>query len=219
MAALPSSSGAATSLRIVERPASGTVDVAPATPPATDPTSTGPDGVVRITPAPGFVGVTTFQVSGLGTDAAVATITVEVVAAPAPAAADDQIEVERDAVVTIDAAGVARQRPAPELAYSRRPCQAWRSLPRRCVSCPSSASTAAPPCCDATTGRSTCRPKMRGTFTYTVADESGATANARVTVRSAAATTVPTTPTPTPSPTPTTFCPRTLPSLPSLRRG
>jgi hypothetical protein len=61
---------------------------------ATDPTSTGPDGAVDITPAPGFVGTVTFAVAPrAGSDTV--TITVEVVPEPAPVAVDDRIEVAR----------------------------------------------------------------------------------------------------------------------------
>ncbi len=198
-AVLPSSSGTPTPLRVVGQPAPGTLDVSPAAPPATDPTSTGPDGAVRIIPAPGFVGVTTFQVAGLGTDAAVATITVEVVAAPTPVAGDDQIEVERDAVVTIDAdALLANDRPPSSPLSASLPDVARLAPPLRLVSVFGFDGGTAVLRRD---GRIDLQARTAGTFTYTVADASGATANARVTVRLAAPTTVPTTPTTLPTPT------------------
>lgn len=209
-AVLASSSGTPTPLRIVAPPALGTVDVSPAVPPATDPTSTGPGGEVVIIPAPGFVGVTTFQVAGLGTDAAIATITVEVVAAPTPLASDDQIEVQRDTVVTVDAAVLLANDRSPLSASLRR--SAVDAAPLRLVSVFGFDGGSAVLRGD---GRIDVQAKAAGTFTYTVADGSGATANASVRVQLTSTTTVPTT---TDSPTPTTT-PATTPvaTIPATR--
>jgi hypothetical protein len=211
-AVLPSTDGAPSSFTIVASPDAGTVDVTPTSPSAADPTTTGPDGAVDITPAPGFVGTASFQVAARGEGADPVTITVEVVAAPVPAAVDDQIEVERGALAVID--------PETLLANDGPPSGALGLLstsaadPLRVVSVYGVGGGTAVLRRD---GQIEVEADTAGSFTYTVVDGAGATGNARVVVRLAAAppATQPTTAPPPPSTStsgpPTTAAPITDP--------
>jgi LPXTG-motif cell wall-anchored protein len=166
---------------------------------------------VDITPAPGFVGTATFQVAPRGDGADPVTITVEVVPEPAPDAVDDQIEVERGAIVVIDAAtllGNDRPSPAPAVLSLRA------ADPLRLVSVYGFDGGTAVLRLD---GQIEVQADEEGSFTYTVTDAWGATGSARVLVQLASE--APTTPAPTAPPTvPTDTAPpvTVLPTSPAI---
>lgn len=88
---LRDSSGLPAPASITGRPTDGTVDLEAADPKGGDPGTTGPDAALLVTPAPGFVGRFTFEVTPPGGSAV--TITVDVLAPPSPTAVDDTLTV------------------------------------------------------------------------------------------------------------------------------
>jgi len=169
-AVLPSTDDTPTSFTIVTSPDAGTVEVRPTSPSAGDPTTTGPDGAVDITPAPGFVGTDSFQVTRRGDGGDPVTITVEVVAAPVPAVVDDQIEVERGAVTVIDPATLLANDGSPPGVLGLLSTRA--ADPLRIVSVYGFDGGTAVLRRD---GQIEVRADAAGSFTYAVADGAGAT--------------------------------------------
>lgn len=84
---------------ITQRPLDRTVDMIAATPKAADPLATGGDAAILITPAPGYAGTITFQVTAPG--GSPVTITVQVLGPPTPTAVDDTITVDAGSRIVI----------------------------------------------------------------------------------------------------------------------
>jgi hypothetical protein len=207
-AVLPSTDGVPSRFRIVGSPDVGTIDVRPTSPLGSDPGTTGPDGAVDITPAPGFVGTASFLVAPGSEGAESVRITVDVVPASAPSAADDQIQVDRGAVVMIE--------PETLLGNDRPPADPpslTDGAPLRIVSVYGFAEGTAVLRLD---GRIEVQADGPGSFMYSIADDSGATDTARVVVQltpvAPPTITPPTAPT---APTPPTTAPPTLPATPT----
>lgn len=202
-AVLPSTDGSPSPFSIVRSPDVGTVDLRPTSPSSGDPTTTGIDGAVDITPAAGFIGTASFQVAARGDGATPVTITVEVVPAPTPTAVDDQIEVERGAIAVIDPATLLANDLAPSALSSPSAAD-----PLRVVSVYGFDGGTAVLRRD---GQIEVQADAPGSFTYTVSDASGLTGDARVQVRLAAAAS--TTSSTTTEPPPTSGTPTTMPPV------
>ena len=197
-AVLPSSTGVPSSFRIVGSPSA--IDVRPTTSSPSDPTATGPDGAVDITPAPGFVGTASFLVAPRTDGGDMVVITVDVAPEPSPIAADDVIEVERGAVVVVDPSTLlGNDRSLARLVLLDEP----QTL--RIVSVYGFDGGTAVLRLD---GKIEVEAVAAGSFSYTVADEEGATGSARVVVQLTQAPT--STPTTAPS---TTAAPSTTPPV------
>ncbi|MEO6125470.1 MAG: hypothetical protein ABIR32_17370 [Ilumatobacteraceae bacterium] len=186
---LPSSNGLPTSFSIVATPPVTTADVVPAPPPGKDPFTTGPDGLVRITPAPGFIGTTSFDVAARD-GSHPEHITVVVVAPDVPRPVDDRITVMPNAVTTIEAGELlandrgSESNTAPALGVGRLADLAAPGL--RIVSVFGfDGGTAVLKL----NGQIEVQASASGTFIYTIADATGAIASARVTVDVAVPTT------------------------------
>jgi hypothetical protein len=196
---LPTVDGTLAPFDLVELPPADQLAVTTASP-TPGAVQTGLDGVVGLTPADGFAGTTTFRFVVAGAASPVATATVTVVGPGAPDAVDDQLTVPAEVETVLDPAvllandSAAPVAPpvapfaAPELqivtVYGSTSGRAWLDADGMLHVLPAAAGSS--------------------TFTYVVADGSGATdaASAHV-LATATATTDPTTPT-TPPPTPTT---------------
>ena len=188
---------------IVSPPPPDAVTVEPVPPTGGDPTTTGHDGEAMITPAPGFTGRTTFQVSAPGSGE-IATITVDVVPLPAPVAVDDTVVVEPQTPTTIDPATLLANDLPTEPAVEAVLARSVGDL--RVVSVHSfSAGTAV--LNHEGTIEILVEGSRGGTFSYVIADDAGATSTASVAVL------VPTmTPTSAPTSSPTTTPPTTSPT-------
>jgi hypothetical protein len=201
---LPASQDALAPVTIVTAPDAGTIEVRPAVIWPNDPWTTGADRAVDITPAAGFLGRATFQVAPRGGTAEAVTITVNVVAAPVPRAVDDVIEVKAAVVAVVDPAELlANDRPstAPASPSDPNPQLLAADPSLRLVSVHGFDGGTAVLRLD---GMIEVMADRAGTFTYTVADTSGAVADAQVSVRLAMQ--VPP-PSPTDPPTPTSPAP------------
>lgn len=192
--------GAPTIATIVGPPSADTIEVRPASPAAGDPTTTDPDGEIVITPLAGFVGRTTFPVTTPGSDAIVL-ITVDVVPPPAPVAVPDTLTIAVGSPTIVDPAELlANDRPAESTQEARS------TGDLRVVSVYGFTGGTAVLDRDGLIEVLLDQP-TGGTFSYVIADETGATSTAEVTVL---ATQVPTT-----TATPTTTSPTTTAAPPT----